>query len=106
AFYTNVNCHIFLPKLAAIWNRGITGEVVGNPKLPASFELDQPSPDAQATRAQETVLRAARGLQLNSGEQDHPPLFEIYVGRSDELAQLTVSAAAVLYITGIGGSGK
>ena len=105
-FYVNVDCQAILPRLAAAWN-------VASPKKNSEIaddlkELLPQRSDGSAIHVKLSNGETGRKRSLNfsRGEQDHPPRAEIYVGRSDELAQLEASKASIIYITAIAGSGK
>lgn len=79
-FYKGVDCHVFLPSLRA--------------RLPSRVAAESPS-----STNPKIIITAGAG-------SDHPPQALSWVGREKELRVLLSSQAAVIAITGMGGTGK
>ena len=82
-FYSGIDCHKFLPALAAEWNRRMLVVPEAEPRAPGP-----------------------RRLHLTKLDCDRPPSVETWVGRSEELGILNDPMSRLVVICGIGGQGK
>lgn len=90
SFYRGIDCHKFLPRLAAYW----------------SLDANSSACEQNSTDDYAIPVESLPALELPKLDSDRPPNIEYWVGRSEEMDIIQNTSAKVVAVTGLGGQGK